>query len=62
MLILTRRASESLYIDGARVVVHVVRIGRSTVKLAIDAPEDVSIQRGEVFCRPPRSKGGTSDE
>ncbi len=50
MLVLARKPGESLVIGGnVRVEVH--RISKSCVRLAIDAPEDVSVDREEVWFR-----------
>jgi len=48
MLILSRKAQESIVIDG-RVVVKVVRIDGDQVKLGIDAPSSVPVHRQEVY-------------
>ncbi len=50
MLVLTRKQGESLVIDGnIRVEIH--RISKGCVRLAIDAPESVSVDREEVWFR-----------
>lgn len=52
MLALTRRVGECVWIDNdICVVVHAVEEGR--VRLAFDAPADVSILRGELRDVPP---------
>ncbi len=48
MLILSRKANESIVIDG-RITVKVVRIDGDTVKLGISAPADVPVHRSEVY-------------
>ena len=50
MLVLTRKTGQSLCI-GDSVRVTVVEMGGGTVRLAIDAPEDVAIYRQEVLDR-----------
>ena len=47
MLVLARREKETIVI-GDNVRVTVVAIKRGSVKLAIEAPEDVSINRLEI--------------
>jgi carbon storage regulator len=50
MLVLARKPGESLVIGGnVRVEVH--RISKGCVRLAIDAPEDVTVDREEVWFR-----------
>lgn len=48
MLILQRRAGESLVIGG-NITVSVVSVDGTRVRLAISAPEDVSILRSELI-------------
>ena len=47
MLVLTRKSEESIRI-GEDVVIKVIRTGKGTVKLGIDAPADVRVLRGEL--------------
>jgi carbon storage regulator len=48
MLVLTRRKSEAIRI-GNDVFIKVIRTGRSTVKIGIDAPASVRVVRGELI-------------
>ncbi|MGH9102748.1 MAG: carbon storage regulator CsrA, partial [Acidimicrobiales bacterium] len=48
MLVLTRRANQSIVIGG-RIVVRVLQVQRDQVRLGIDAPRDVEVHREEVF-------------
>ncbi len=48
MLILSRKAGESIVIDG-RIVVKIVRVEGDMIKLGIDAPADVPVHRQEVY-------------
>jgi carbon storage regulator len=48
MLILTRRAGESIII-GDNVVITIVESGRDQVRIGIDAPRSVSVHRQEVY-------------
>lgn len=50
MLVLSRKAGESVRI-GDRVRVTVVSVSGGQVRLAVDAPESISIHREEVFER-----------
>ena len=50
MLVLTRKTSERIHI-GDNVVVKVIRLGRNTVKIGIEAPEHVRVLRAEL-CGP----------
>lgn len=48
MLILTRKRAEEIRI-GDNIRIKVIRTGRSTVKLGIEAPQEVRVLRGELF-------------
>jgi carbon storage regulator len=48
MLILSRKASESIVIDG-RIHVKIVRVEGDVVKIGIEAPADVPVHRHEVY-------------
>jgi carbon storage regulator len=47
MLVLGRKQNERLIIDG-RIIVTVVRVSGGQVRLGIEAPADVAIQREEL--------------
>ena len=47
MLVLTRKKQETILI-GEDIVVKVIRTGKGTVKLGIEAPNHVRIIRGEL--------------
>ena len=47
MLVLTRKQSEMIHI-GDDVVVKVIRTGKSTVKIGIEAPAHVRVLRAEL--------------
>jgi len=48
MLILSRKTSESIVIDG-RIHVKIVRVEGEVVKIGIQAPADVPVHRLEVY-------------
>jgi carbon storage regulator len=50
MLVLSRKANERLFIDG-NIVITIVRVAGGAVRLGIEAPADVQVQREEVRCR-----------
>ncbi|MDA8392757.1 MAG: carbon storage regulator CsrA [Actinomycetota bacterium] len=48
MLVLTRRANQSVVIGGT-VVVRVLQVQRDQVRLGIEAPREIQVHREEVF-------------
>ncbi len=48
MLVLTRKAAETIQI-GDSIVIKVIKTGRGTVKIGIDAPDAVRVVRGELL-------------
>lgn len=50
MLVLSRKAGESLYIGGG-ITISVASTSGGRVKLAIDAPAEIPIKRGELLER-----------
>lgn len=50
MLILTRKAGESLYL-GDTIKVTVLKVQGNQVKLGFDIPEDLTVYREEVYLR-----------
>jgi carbon storage regulator len=52
MLVLSRKPGERIYI-GDHIVLTVVAIQGNRVRLGIDAPTSVEIQREELLCRQP---------
>ncbi len=48
MLVLQRKKEESIVIDG-KIRITVVDIGNDRVKIAIDAPKEISILRSELI-------------
>lgn len=51
MLVLTRKRSEMIQI-GDNVIIKVLQTGRGTVKIGIEAPDDVRVIRAEIACTP----------
>ena len=47
MLVLTRKRGEVIRV-GENVVVKVIKLGRGSVKIGIEAPADVRVLRGEL--------------
>ncbi len=50
MLVLSRRRGEAIVIAG-RVRVKIERVRGNRVRLAIDAPEDVTVDREEIWAK-----------
>ena len=59
MLVLSRRESEGLWIDG-RIYVKVLDVNRGRAKLGIEAPEEVPIIRDELAAHPSSQAGPTA--
>ena len=51
MLVLTRKRSEMIQI-GENITIKVIRTGRGTVKIGIEAPANVRVLRGELCGEP----------
>jgi carbon storage regulator len=47
VLVLSRRVGEQIVVDG-RIVITIVAIAGGVVRVGIDAPPDVAINRGEI--------------
>ena len=50
MLVLTRRPGESIFI-GDQICIKVIAVGRAQIRLGIEAPDDVRVNRREVYER-----------
>lgn len=48
MLVLTRRPHQDLMI-GEDVVLHIVEVNGDNVRIAIEAPRNIKIYRGEIY-------------
>jgi carbon storage regulator len=51
MLLLARRAKESVIIGNRAITIRIMKIERGVVTLGIEAPRDVPVHREEVFER-----------
>lgn len=51
MLTLIRRIGEAIYIDKGRIKVHLISENDGLIRLGIEAPKHVDIERKEVFVR-----------
>jgi carbon storage regulator len=54
MLVLSRKLGQSFHV-GPEVRVTIVKIDRNAVRIGIEAPDDVSVQREEIAFELPRS-------
>jgi carbon storage regulator len=61
MLILTRRVGESVMI-GDDVAITVLRVKGNQVRLGVNAPKTVSVQREEIFQRIQQENGSPEEE
>lgn len=50
MLVLSRKQNERLFV-GDHIVITIVRVAGGKVRVGIEAPPDVQVQREEVRCR-----------
>jgi carbon storage regulator len=48
MLVMSRKPNETIVIADGRVVITILETRQGNVKLGIDAPDDISIHRGEI--------------
>jgi len=60
MLVLTRKLGESIRI-GDNIVVKIVDLDSRHVKLGIEAPKNISVNREEIYERIPEGKQGRSE-
>lgn len=56
MLVLSRKVGEGIVIDG-RIRVHVVRVSSRRVRLVVDAPQSVTIDRTEIWQEKAEKRG-----
>ena len=61
MLILTRRVGETVMI-GEDVTVTVLRVKGNQVRLGVNAPKSISVQREEIFHRIKRESAESSEK
>lgn len=55
MLVLTRRNDETIVING-NIIIKIYDINKDKVKVAIDAPRDIIVDRGEIHKLKQRDK------
>ena len=48
MLVLSRKMGETIYLPGSNTTIKIQRTAAGRVTLAFDAPQDVTILRGEL--------------
>ena len=48
MLVLSRKANESIVIDG-KIFLNILRLEGDSVKVGVDAPRDVAVLRKEIY-------------
>jgi carbon storage regulator len=61
MLVLTRKAGESIVV-GDDIVVTVLEIRGGQVRLGVEAPRDISVHRSEVQQQVVSERGGPGDD
>ncbi|WP_274968608.1 carbon storage regulator CsrA [Succinimonas amylolytica] len=60
MLILTRRQGESIIV-GDNVRITVISVKGNQVRIGVEAPKTVSVQREEIAARKDQEAGATAD-
>ncbi len=60
MLVLGRKVEESIIIDGGKIKIKVLRIEHGRVRLGIEAPKDISVDREEIWIQKQESKNDDS--
>lgn len=58
MLVLTRKAGEAIMIDGGRIKVTVLGARNGIVRVGIEAPDDVAVNREEIHRRIQETENG----
>lgn len=62
MLVLRRKKDEKIVIDG-NIVITVLEVRKNTVRLGIEAPEEILILRSELIVPlPPDDSGATNSD
>ena len=57
MLVLTRKESQSILIDGGQITLTILRIRGNQISVGIEAPKEVSVLRGELKTSGPAPVG-----
>ena len=60
MLVLSRKLGQSFHV-GEEVRVTIVKIDRNAVRIGIDAPDDIPVQREEIAFELPRTRPCDAD-
>ena len=55
MLVLSRKLGQSFHV-GPEVRVTIVKIDRNSIRIGIEAPDDVSVQREEIVFEMPQAR------
>ncbi len=58
MLVLTRKPAETIQI-GNNIVIKVIRTGNGSVKLGVEAPQEIRVMRGELLAPQKPAHAGT---
>ena len=58
MLVLSRRRSEEIVLNGGEIIIQVVQIKGGAVRIGVTAPDNVSVNRREIHDRIAREKKG----
>ena len=61
MLVLARHVGEKIVIADGLITITVVEIKANNVRLGIDAPKDIQVNRLEIEVKKSRSQGGECD-
>jgi carbon storage regulator len=61
MLVLARRLGEKIVIAEGLITITVVEIQADKVRLGIEAPKDIQVNRLEIEIKKSRSQGGECD-
>lgn len=48
MLVLTRKEDERIFVDDGKIIITVCRISKDKVRIGIEAPKDITIEREEI--------------
>ena len=60
MLVLTRKTQQQIQI-GNNITITIVRVTGQSVRVGIEAPQEVRVLRGELSSQPPKSQPASAD-